>query len=176
MTWNIDKSSQLYGINNWGSKYFRINKSGSVEVTPTKGQKLDMHQLIGDLRERGIRLPILLRFPDIIRERIGLISDCFKKSINDYGYKSSYSGVFPIKVNQQRQLIEELVQYGKPHNLGLECGSKPELLIALAKIDCSESLIICNGFKDREYIETALSARKLKKTPCLLLTVKPKYK
>ena len=171
MDWNVDKSAKLYGIDNWGSNYFRINKSGHVEITPNgdDGNKLDMHELISDLRERGMRMPILLRFPDIVRKRIELLAGCFNQSINSYNYQGKYHGVYPIKVNQQRQLVEEIVKYGKPHNLGLECGSKPELLIALAKIDSSESLIICNGFKDREYIETALLARKLQKNTLLVV-------
>lgn len=163
MEWNSQKSAQLYGINYWGANYFRINEHGNVEVTPhgATGSRLDLYGLIEDLRERGLRLPILLRFPDLIKARIELLTTCFAKSIKDYGYKGAYAGVYPIKVNQQRHLVEEIANFGQIKRLGLECGSKPEVLVGLALLDTPDALIICNGFKDIEYIETALLAQKL---------------
>jgi len=162
MSWSAEKSAGLYGINAWGSGYFKINQAGNVEVTAKKDKPgLDLHRLIQDLRERGVRPPILLRFPDIVRDRVELISGCFANAIRENGYKGTYSGVYPIKVNQQRHLLEEIVDFGKENRLGLECGSKPELLIALAFMDTPNASIICNGFKDVEYIDTALLSQKL---------------
>lgn len=161
--WTSQKSAELYGINYWGAGYFRINDSGNVEVTPfgANGSRVDLFHLVEDLRERGLRLPILLRFPDLIKARIELLTNCFAKSIQDYGYKGSYAGVYPIKVNQQRHLVEEIATFGQFKRLGLECGSKPELLVGLALLETPNALIICNGFKDQEYIETAILAQKL---------------
>lgn len=162
MSWSVEKSAELYGINNWGSGYFKINQKGNIEITPHKGQSgLDLHQLVQDLRARGIRPPILIRVPNLLQARIELISSCFQNAIRENNYKGTYSGVYPIKVNQQRHLLEEIVEFGRPCRLGLECGSKPELLIALAYMDTPDAYIVCNGFKDVEYIETALLSSKL---------------
>lgn len=161
--WNSRKSAELYGINYWGSQYFRINEGGHVEVTPEgpKGAPLDLFHLVEDLRERGIRVPILLRFPDIVRSRVELLNRCFSKAIEDYKYAAKYCGVYPIKVNQQRHLVEEIVEFGHNHLVGLEAGSKPELMVCLAMMDTPGALIICNGFKDEDYIEMALISQKL---------------
>lgn len=161
--WNAKNSAELYGINYWGSGYFRMNDRGHVEVTPhgKKGPSLDLFHLVEDLLERGIRIPILLRFPDIIKSRIELLSSCFATAIHECKYNGNYCGVYPIKVNQQRHLVEEIIRFGQNHRFGLECGSKPELLITLALMDNPEALIICNGFKDVEYIEMALISQKL---------------
>ena len=163
MSWNFEKSTKLYGIDDWSSGYFRINDKGHVEATPyEKGHlKLDLYELTKDLNERGITPPILVRLPDVVKSRIDLLANCFQKAIDEYSYPGKYQGVFPIKVNQQNHLIQEIVDFGKDRHLGLECGSKPELLIALALMDTQEALIICNGFKDVEYIETALLSQKL---------------
>lgn len=162
-TWDVRKSAQLYGINYWGSQYFSVNEKGNVEVSPSgkEGAKVDLFQLTNDLVERGIRTPILIRFPDIVKSRIELISGCFARAMGESAYRGKYSGVYPIKVNHQRHLVEEIVDFGRSARLGLECGSKPELLIALALMNTPEALIVCNGFKDSEYIETALLAQKL---------------
>jgi arginine decarboxylase len=160
----IEKNAQTYGINNWGNGYFRINEQGNVCVTPTgseTGASVDLYELTQDLLDRGIRIPIMIRFPDIIKARVELINKCFSQAIADHNYKAHYCGVYPIKVNQQRHLVEELVKHGKNHRLGLECGSKPELLVVLALPSSENSVIICNGFKDAEYIETALLSQKL---------------
>ncbi|MCB0422090.1 MAG: biosynthetic arginine decarboxylase [Bdellovibrionales bacterium] len=160
--WTVENSAALYGVDLWGTEYFSINKEGNIDVRlPTSNEKIDLYKLTLDLQERGIRTPLLVRFPGLIRERVQLISSCFNNSISEYGYKGKYTGVFPIKVNQQRHLVEEIVEFGKFSRLGLECGSKPELLVALAYLDTPGAYIICNGFKDQEYIETALLSQKL---------------
>jgi arginine decarboxylase len=162
--WNVQKSVDLYGIHNWGSNFFSVNTAGNVEVTPfgpQSNRKVDLKELVDDLTERGIRSPVLIRFPDIVNSRIEALSNSFEQAFANFEYKGKYRGVFPIKVNQQRYLVEEMVNFGKKHRLGLEAGSKPELLIALAFMDTPEALLICNGFKDAEYIETALLAQRL---------------
>ncbi len=161
--WSSEKSAALYGINNWGAGYFRVNSAGHVVITPEgpQGKTLDLFELTQDLLERGIRVPIMVRFPDIIKSRVELMHACFQKAFQDHGYKGQYQGVYPIKVNQQRHLVEELVYYGRNLRLGLECGSKPELLVVLALMNNKDAVVVCNGFKDSEYIETALLAQKL---------------
>lgn len=161
--WSTQKSAELYGIDVWGSGFFAINKKGNVCVSPRgkHGPQLDLLNLTEDLMERGIRVPILVRFPDIIRARIELLANCFAKAIDDYGYQGEYNGVYPIKVNQQKHVVAEIVKHGKKTKLGLECGSKPELLIALGMLEDSSGLCIVNGFKDTEYIQTALLSQKL---------------
>ena len=162
--WNTKKSADLYGINYWGANFFRINDQGHVEVRPSgteKGPSLDLYHLVQDLKERGIRMPILLRFPDIIKSRIELLAGCFARAMEEAKYTGVYRGVYPIKVNQQKHLVEEILEFGAAHNFGLEAGSKPELLISLAQMDTPGALIICNGFKDQEYIEMALISQKL---------------
>lgn len=161
--WTLEQSSQVYGINNWGNGYFRINENGNVAITPkgTKGPGVDLYELTQELQDRGIRIPIMVRFPDIIRERVHLLHACFQKAFADHNYKGQYRGVYPVKVNQQRHLVQELVKFGREVHLGLECGSKPELLVVLALMNSPNGVIICNGFKDAEYIETALLAQKI---------------
>lgn len=162
--WDIEKSSDLYGINAWGSGYFRVNQAGNVEVTPdpTKTQaSIDLYELTQDLLDRGIRVPIMIRFSDIIKSRVEIINNCFNKAFVDHNYKGKYCGVYPIKVNQQKHLVDELIKQGANKRLGLECGSKPELLVVLALMNTPNALVICNGFKDQEYIETALLSQKL---------------
>ncbi len=163
--WSSNQSAEIYGINAWGNGYFRINDSGNVTITPngTSGPQFDLHELTQDLTDRGIRVPIMIRFPDILKARVELINSCFANAINEHSYKGQYSGVYPIKVNQQRHLVEELVKHGKSQRMGLECGSKPELLVVLALMNTEKALIICNGFKDTEYIETAILSQKLGK-------------
>lgn len=162
-SWSSLKSKELYGIDTWGHGYFDVNPKGNIVVCPRgeNGPKVDLLELTNDLKERGIRTPMLLRFPDITKERIKLLNECFARAINEYNYKGRYQGVYPIKVNQQRHLVEEIINFGESHSLGLECGSKPELLVVLAMLNNPKSIIICNGFKDPEYIETAILSRKL---------------
>ncbi len=161
--WNIEDAKQLYGIPTWGSGYFDVNEAGNLIVCPEgKGKpSVDLLELTEELQERGIRCPMLLRFPDITHQRIKLLNQCFGNAIEKYEYKGHYQGVYPIKVNQQRHLIEEIVDIGEEYNLGLECGSKPELLVVLAMMSNPQGLILCNGFKDEEYIETAILSQKL---------------
>lgn len=162
-SWSPEKSAAIYGINNWGAGYFRVNSNGNVAITPKgeKGPSVDLYELTQELQDRGIRVPIMIRFPDIINERVQLLQTCFQKAFTDHNYKGQYCGVYPIKVNQQRHLVQELVRFGKNCKLGLECGSKPELLVVLSLMNTPDAVIICNGFKDTEYIETALLAQKL---------------
>jgi arginine decarboxylase len=161
--WTIQDSETLYRIDGWGEPYFSINEAGHVTVSPKgdRGGCIDLFELVNDLKQRGLRLPILVRFSDILADRIERLNATFAKAIARYNYNGVYRGVFPVKVNQQRQLVEEIAKYGKPFQFGLEAGSKPELLIALATLRTAGSLLICNGYKDSEYIETALLARKL---------------
>ena len=163
MSWTKDHSLNLYGVKNWGSGYFDINEAGHIVITPNgeSGPQLDLYQLVQDLCERGLRPPVLIRLPDIVQSRIRLLTHCFNKASSDYGYQGKYQAVYPIKVNQQSHLVREVVAFGKESQLGLECGSKPELLVALALLDTPKALLICNGFKDWEYIETALLSRKM---------------
>lgn len=162
-TWSPEQSAELYGINSWGGGYFRVNKTGNVSITPTgaEGPSVDLYELTQDLMDRGIRVPIMIRFPDILKARVELINNCFSKAFQDHNYKGTYCGVYPIKVNQQKHLVEEIVKHGKHRRLGLECGSKPELLVVLALMNTPNALVICNGFKDTEYIETAILSQKL---------------
>jgi arginine decarboxylase len=161
--WSPQNSAELYGLDFWGNDYFNVNNKGNVTLTPfgASGPSVDLKEVTDNLEARGIRLPILLRFPEIVKSRIELIHQCFENAIQSNEYKGQFTGVYPIKVNQQKHLVEEIVSHGAKYGFGLECGSKPELLITLALMDTEDGLIICNGFKDREYIEMALASRKL---------------
>lgn len=162
MVWNVEKSKELYGIKQWGLPYFDVGPNGLVYVsTQDSEQKIHLIQIVEDLKSKGVTLPVLIRFPDILDARIKGLNNCFEKAIEDMSYTGSYKGVYPVKVNQERHLVEDVVRLGTSFSMGLECGSKPELLIALSKIANSPGLIICNGFKDDDYIETALLSRKL---------------
>lgn len=169
--WTIDKSRKLYQIGGWGAPYFGVNEAGHVEVRPDpeRPQTVDLHQIVSQLEMRGLDLPLLIRFPDILRHRIKLINECFQKAIQEYDYKGIYRGVFPIKVNQQRHIVEDLVVAGAPWRFGLEAGSKPELLIALAAMEQKDGFIICNGYKDKGFIETALIAQRFDKTVIIVI-------
>jgi arginine decarboxylase len=161
--WSVADSLDTYLIRNWGGGYFSINERGHMVCHPSLDPKhgIDVKALVDELVQRGISMPLLIRFSDILRSRIELLNECFKKAIAEYGYKAEYKGVYPIKVNQHRYVVEEIVNYGKPYRYGLEAGSKPELLAVMAMLDTDGALVICNGYKDEEYIETALLASKL---------------
>ncbi|MBI3725332.1 biosynthetic arginine decarboxylase, partial [bacterium] len=169
--WSIADSAELYSIRNWGLGYFGINDQGRLAVMPageSKGQ-IDLKELVDELVKRGYSTPLLLRFNDLLRSRVELLNECFRRAISDYGYKAVYKGVYPIKVNQDKRVVEELLAAGHKYHYGLEAGSKPELLAVMAMLDDEEALIICNGYKDEEYIETALLASKLGRNVILVV-------
>jgi arginine decarboxylase len=169
--WSVKKSTKLYQIRGWGEPYFRINEAGHVEVRPdpTVDRAIDLYELTKQLAERGLDLPLLIRFPNILQDRIRLLNECFESAIREYGYDGEYRGVFPIKVNQQRHLVDEIVESGRPWRFGLEAGSKPELLITLAAMEDEDGFIICNGYKDLAYLETALVAQRFDNTVVVVL-------
>ena len=160
--WRVEDSAELYNINGWGLKYFSINDKGHVQVTPKEGcVSVDLKELMDELQVRDITAPVLLRFPDILDNRIEKISRCFKQAATEYDYQAQNFIIYPIKVNQMRQVVEEIVSHGKKFNMGLEAGSKPELHAVLATSIDENSLIICNGYKDENYIELARPAHKM---------------
>ncbi len=160
--WRIEDSAELYNINGWGRNYFNINEKGHVAVTPRPGcASVDLKDVMDELQVRDITAPVLLRFPDILDTRIEKISNCFAKASEQYDYKANSYLIYPIKVNQIREVVEEVVSYGKKFNIGLEAGSKPELHAVLATNIAENALIICNGYKDESYIELALLAQKM---------------
>lgn len=162
--WRIEDSSELYNVSGWGLDYFSINEKGHVTVSPKKGcASVDLKELIDELQLRDVTSPMLLRFPDILDNRIEKISNCFKVAADEYGYTANNYIIYPIKVNQMRPVVEEIVHHGKKFNIGLEAGSKPELHAVLAIDIDVNSLIICNGYKDETYIELALLAQKMGK-------------
>lgn len=162
--WKIQDALETYGVRMWGKGYFGINKVGHVTVMPNKraDESIDLKELVDELRQRGIEPPILLRFTDILRHRVGEIHQAFTQAIKENEYQGDYCLVYPIKVNQQRQVVEEIIDVGRPFRFGLEAGSKPELLAVLAMTN-GETPIICNGFKDDEFIKMAMFARKIGK-------------
>jgi arginine decarboxylase len=161
--WTVRDSLELYNVNGWGRDFFTIGENGNVHVTPSGpgSAAIDLKELVDDLRSRGCNLPLLIRFSDILRRRVEQLFGAFQQAIVENDYKGAFRGVYPIKVNQQRHVVEELIEFGRPFHLGLEAGSKPELLVALALHDDPEALILCNGYKDKAFIETALLAQKL---------------
>lgn len=160
--WRIDDSAELYNINGWGLKYFSINEKGHVIVTPREGHaSVDLKEVLDELQVRDVAAPVLLRFPDILDNRVEKISRCFKTAAKEYNYQAENFIIYPIKVNQMRQVVEEIVSHGKKFNIGLEAGSKPELHAVLATNIAENALIICNGYKDMDYIELALLAQKM---------------
>ncbi len=163
--WRIEDSRELYNTAGWGIGYFDINDKGHATVSPLKerGPAIDLKEVMDELALRDITAPVLLRFPDILDNRIEQISQCFDSAARDFGFQGKTFNVYPIKVNQQRPVLEEMVRHGKKFNIGLEAGSKPELHAVLSIMDNPESLIICNGYKDEEFIELALLAQKMGK-------------
>ena len=160
--WRIEDSEELYNIPGWGRNYFSVNEKGHVVVTPREGfASVDLKDVIDELQVRDISAPVLLRFPDILDNRIEKISNCFRIASEQYDYKARNYMIYPIKVNQMRPVVEEIVSYGKKFNIGLEAGSKPELHAVLATNIAENALIICNGYKDEAYIELALLAQKM---------------
>jgi arginine decarboxylase len=170
-TWSLDEARELYGINRWGLKYFDIDSDGDVTVSPLKdkGISIKLLDVIKEAREDGLHFPMLIRFQDLLRDRVERINIAFLEAIREFDYQSTYRGVYPIKVNQLREVVEEIVDAGKPYHYGLEAGSKPELIAALAYVRDPESLIICNGYKDHRYIKTALLGSRLGKKVVLVV-------
>ncbi len=160
--WSVHEASELYEVARWGHGYFSVSDAGHVQVHPTKdpATTIDLKELVDRLQLRGISLPVLVRFTDILRHRLGEIHGAFQAAIAQNQYQGTYNCVYPIKVNQQRQVVEEVLDFGRPYGFGLEAGSKPELLAVVALAD-NATPIICNGFKDAEYIETAMLAQKI---------------
>ncbi|OYV70792.1 MAG: arginine decarboxylase, partial [Deltaproteobacteria bacterium 21-66-5] len=162
--WTIDSARQLYNIEGWGSGFFDVNAKGHVIVRPDRAQpdrELDLFELSLDLEEQGVALPVLLRFSDILRSRIDALSEHFQAAREEFGYTGGYTTVYPIKVNQQRHVVEEIVQFGASHGVGLEAGSKPELQAVLGLAEHTNHVIVCNGYKDEEFMRLALMGQKL---------------
>jgi arginine decarboxylase len=161
--WTTRDSAELYQLAAWGGDSYSINDRGDLVVHPMgpNGPKFSLPELIEDLRSRGLELPLLLRISNILQLRVAALAGAFKRAIEESGFRGNYRPVFPIKVNQQRDVVEELVEFGREHSLGLEAGSKPELLVVLAHMTNQEGLVVCNGYKDVQYIETAMLAQKM---------------
>lgn len=160
--WRVEDSAETYNVPGWGLKYFSINEKGHAQVTPTEGScSIDLKDVMDELKVRDVCAPLLIRFPDILDDRIRKMSSCFKKAAEEYEYSGESFVVYPIKVNQMRQVVEEIVSHGNKYNIGLEAGSKPELHAVLAVNTHENSLIICNGYKDEDYVELALLAQKM---------------
>ena len=162
--WTIDSARALYNVEGWGAGFFDVNESGHVIVRPDKERPdriIDLYEITNDLEEQGIALPVLLRFSDILRSRIEALTTRFEQAREEFGYNGGYTTVYPIKVNQQRHVVEEIVEFGKSHRVGLECGSKPELQAILGLAENTEHIIVCNGYKDEEFMRLALMGQKL---------------
>ena len=163
--WTIEEAREHYNIRGWGAGYFDINSKGNIVVRPNRKNKhdIDLKNLVDDIQSKGYSLPVLIRFSDILKASIANLTNSFERSIDEYQYNGQYRGVYPIKVNQQRQVVEEIVKFGQPYNIGLEAGSKPELHAILAILDNPEALLVCNGYKDESFIRLALMSQKLGK-------------
>ena len=163
--WTVEEAREHYNIRGWGAGYFDINSKGNIVVRPNRKNKhdIDLKNLVDDIQSKGYSLPVLIRFSDILKASISNLANSFQRSIDEYKYNGQYHGVYPIKVNQQRQVVEEIVKFGQPFNIGLEAGSKPELHAILAILDNPEALLVCNGYKDESFIRLALMSQKLGK-------------
>jgi arginine decarboxylase len=169
--WSVKDAEKLYNMSGWGLGYFRINSDGHVAVHPDANKKrgLDLYHLATDLHAQGVGLPLLLRFSDILKSRIEALSGQFSTAMKEFGYEGSYTTVYPVKVNQQRHVVQEIVEFGTPYSVGLECGSKPELQAILGLNEDTKHLIVCNGYKDEEYMRLALMGQKLGHTVMIVL-------
>ncbi len=176
--WTIKDSIEIYNIDKWGDKYFSINAKGNISVTKDikSENKIDLFKLVKELKSREINPPLIIRFNDILKDRIHALHDSFFKAIKTYKYKNIYQGVFPVKCNQQKNVLEKIIEFGRQWNFGLEVGSKSELLIGLALLENQNSLLICNGYKDKKYIEIATLARKLGKNPIIVIEQRDEVK
>jgi arginine decarboxylase len=164
-SWSVSDSLKLYNIENWGDQYFTINPAGNLTVHPRRGEGpgIDLMSVVEEIKSQNLGLPVLIRFQDIIRHRVVTLNEAFRRSIAEFGYSGEYRGVYPIKVNQMREVVEEIVDAGRPYNYGLEAGSKGELTAVLSMPLPPDALIICNGYKDFSFIKTALMGVKLGK-------------
>ena len=164
--WDIETAISTYNVEGWGTGYFTVNAAGNAEVRPLKedGGAIDILEVVNEARARGLGFPLVIRFQDLLRHRVHSVNRAFQSAMSEFGYKNNYRGVFPIKVNQLREVIEEIVDAGQEFHFGLEAGSKPELIAALAMHKDLESLIICNGYKDRAYVRSAMLGRRLGKS------------
>ena len=169
--WSAADSASLYGLDRWGEPYFSVNARGHVMVQPRgeRGGALDLVELVRGLQGRDLALPLLIRFDDLLEDRLERLHAAFARAIAQYGYAGRYQGVFPVKCNQQRHVVEQLMESGRRWHFGLEAGSKAELLIALSLVEDPEALLICNGYKDRRYLETAILARRLGRQPVVVI-------
>jgi len=169
--WTPKDAEKLYNMSGWGLGYFRVSPEGHVTVHPDANRKrgLDLYQLAMDLNAQGVGLPLLLRFSDILRSRIQSLASEFDNAIKEFGYEGTYTTVYPVKVNQQRHVVQEIVEFGAPHGVGLECGSKPELQAILGLNESTNHLIVCNGYKDEEFMRLALMGQKLGHTVMIVL-------
>ncbi|HEX6560321.1 MAG TPA: biosynthetic arginine decarboxylase [Longimicrobiales bacterium] len=169
--WTLEDSRELYNVEGWGIGYFGINDDGHLTVHPTqeRDRGLDLFEMARDLEQQGVGLPLLLRFSDILRNRIETLTECFEQAIREFNYHGSYTSVYPIKVNQQRHVVEEIVAFGEKHGSGLEVGSKPELQAVLALTERTDHIIVCNGYKDEEYMRLALMGQKLGHTVLIVM-------
>jgi arginine decarboxylase len=169
--WTPKDAEKLYGMPGWGLGYFRVNADGHVTVHPDGDPKrgLDLYQLATDLSAQGVGLPLLLRFSDILRSRIATLAGHFAHAIKEFGYEGAYTTVYPIKVNQQRHVVQEVLEFGAEFGMGMECGSKPELMALLGLSDTTHHLIVCNGYKDEEFMRLALMGQKLGHTVVIVI-------
>lgn len=165
-TWTIDDSEELYGVHRWGAGYFSIGKNGYIQVSPNHRDPsitIDIGEVLQEMKEEGIQFPAVIRFHDILRSQVEILNETFRNTIDEAGYQGQYVGVYPIKVNQMREVVEEIIDAGTPYNYGLEAGSKPELMAVLAYNDNPQALTILNGYKDEDYLTLALLGRHLQR-------------
>src|SRR3954449_13229678 len=169
--WDIESAINTYNVDRWGGDYVTVNASGNAEMRPLQeaGGAIDILEVVNEARARGLSFPLVIRFQDLLRHRVEAVNRAFQSAMTEFGYRGNYRGVFPIKVNQLREVIEEIVDAGLQFHFGLEAGSKPELVAALAMHRDLESLVICNGYKDRAFIRLALLGRKLGKQVILVV-------
>ena len=169
--WDVEAAISTYNVDGWGTGYFTVNAAGNAEVRPLQeaGGSIDILEVVQEARARGLGFPLVIRFQDLLRHRVEAVNRAFSSAIGEFGYRNHYRGVFPIKVNQLREVIEEIVDAGQEFHFGLEAGSKPELIAALAMHKDLESLIVCNGYKDRAYIRSAMMGRRLGKTVIIVV-------
>jgi arginine decarboxylase len=170
--WSIDDAEELYGVNRWGAGYFSIGDNGNIQIAPNHrlpNVTIDMKDVLDEIRAEGIQLPAVIRFHDILRSQVEILNETFAKTIADANYQGKYSGVFPIKVNQMREVVEEIIDAGEPYNYGLEAGSKPELMAVLAYNENPEALTVLNGYKDEDYLTLALLGRQLRRKMIIVI-------